>query len=93
MSTPIDWPHIRTFALAKEGGPPSWPEGVRPITMEGLQLFGLDPAYRLYWIGKPVHIERKLTLTWWQVLIAAFAAAGSLASGMSAAVTLLLKLS
>jgi hypothetical protein len=44
--------------------PPEWPPGVRPVSMEGVSLLGIDPATnRLYWDGKQVVLrERVVTL-------------------------------
>jgi hypothetical protein len=79
----VDWDHIRKYAHANAPTPPSWPSGVRPISMQGLGLLGLDDNYRLYWDGKPV--EMKYRLTFWQT-IGAFVVGTSVVVGSIAAV-------
>ncbi len=53
-------PHAR--APVKEG----LPEGLRPISMEGLSLLQIDDSGRLFWDGKPIEVSKAFTLTWWQ---------------------------
>src|ERR1700750_1608781 len=43
---PIDYAKIRKDKWAPEGGPPDWPNGVRPISMDGLTLIGIGPDNR-----------------------------------------------
>ena len=38
---------------------------MRGITYDQLGLIGVDENYRLYWDGKPVVTEERLTLAWW----------------------------
>lgn len=38
---------------------------VRGITFDELDKLGVDETNRLYWDGKPVVIEERLTLAWW----------------------------
>jgi hypothetical protein len=57
----MDWEKIKRNAYSKDTPPSDWPEGVNPISMDGLSLFGLDKKRKLYWNGKPV--ETKLYLS------------------------------
>ena len=44
----------------------TWPEGVRKISLDELDNFGLDAEGRLYFDGRPVEIRRGVSLTFWQ---------------------------
>ena len=57
---------------------------IKTITLEKLDLLGYDEKDQLYWNGKPVKIQKKLTLTYWQGSIAFVAACGTLLSGVVA---------
>jgi hypothetical protein len=73
----IDWAHIRAHKLSDEPTPPGWPAGVRPISVEGLSLFGINEATgRLYWDGRQVRTRRVIQLGKPERWIAGFAAAG-----------------
>jgi hypothetical protein len=51
----INWEMIRVHRYATEDPPDNWPKGVKPISMEGLTLFGVDPTSgKLYWDGQEV---------------------------------------
>jgi hypothetical protein len=54
----LDWERIRSGALSREAPPAEWPEGVRPIALDGMALFGLDKDLALYWDGKLVEIKK-----------------------------------
>jgi hypothetical protein len=71
MASNIDWKRVRNHRWADTSGPPEWPTGVRPISMEGASLLGIDPNNRLYWDGEPLVIERQITLTRTQMFLAA----------------------
>lgn len=58
-------------AQSRNDAPPHWPDGVRPISLEGLVLVGVGDDGRLYWDGIPVEVARTFTLSWWQ-RVAAF---------------------
>lgn len=63
---------------------PSWPSGVRPISIDGLDHLGVGDDGSLYWDGKPIVVRRGIDLTWWQITIALIAALGAFASGVVA---------
>jgi hypothetical protein len=57
----IDWEEIRRNRYAMEAAPPGWPVGVRPISIKGLSLFGVDSrTNELYWDGQAVVTEKRL---------------------------------
>ena len=60
------WEKIRRIKWSYEPPPDDWPKGIRPISLEGTSLFGLDPKGRLYWDGEEIVVTRKLELTRWQ---------------------------
>lgn len=85
----IDWPRIRASKWASEGGPPEWPTGVRPISMDGLTLLGIGPDNRLYFDGQLLELSRTIRLSWYQGLLAVMTAAGTFLGGAAAVVALL----
>ena len=66
MAGTVDWDRIRSFAHANIAPPDDWPKGIKPISLEGAALFGLDADFRLYWDGKLVQVSRRFDLTFWQ---------------------------
>lgn len=46
--------------------PEGWPRGVRPISVDGLDHIGVGGDGSLYWDGKPIVVQRELTLRFWQ---------------------------
>jgi hypothetical protein len=71
------WDDIRSFRYSMVDPPPTWPSGVRPISQEGLALFGIDPTTdRLFWDGKQVVLRDRIRLNWWQGFLATLAACG-----------------
>jgi hypothetical protein len=52
--------------------------------MSGLTLLGIGPGNRLYWDGQPIEISRRVSLSWWQTLLATITALGALAGGAAA---------
>jgi hypothetical protein len=77
------WDQCKRHRWASEPPPPDWPKGVRPISMEGASLFGLDDRGRLYWDGEGVVVTRKLELTPWQKLLAGTAAVVGILVGLT----------
>ena len=55
---------------------------LRPITICELDLLGLDEKGFLYWEGKSIKTQRKLSLNLWQNLLAFIAALGAFISGL-----------
>lgn len=45
---------------------PGWPAGVRPISLDGMDALGVGDDGRIYWDGKLIVTERRLTLSSWQ---------------------------
>lgn len=62
MGDQLDWNLIRRHQFANANTPPEWPVGVRPISMEGLQLLGVDNEGRLCWDGKQLQTVTRLGL-------------------------------
>lgn len=59
MST--EWEQIRTTKFSSESGPPDWPSEVRPVSIDGLALIGINPATNdLYWDGRQVEMRKRL---------------------------------
>lgn len=81
MASEINWERMRTTAFADTETPADWPRDVRPISFNGLALFGIDDQRQLYWNGRPVEIKKLLGLTAWQrlgaVLVTLSAVAGA----------------
>ena len=63
--------------------PADWPKGIRPISLEGTSLFGLDPKGRLYWDGEEIVVTRKLELTPWQQRLAGAVAVVAILVGLT----------
>lgn len=64
-----------------------WPEGVRPISMDGMGHLGVGDDGTLFWDGKPVEVRRSVTLTWWQRLGAVLVAGSAVVAAAAAAVS------
>ncbi len=59
----MDWDHIRKKRFANDQPPSDWPEGVRGISLEGLNLLGVDEKYnKLHWDGKEVVLRTMFRL-------------------------------
>jgi hypothetical protein len=72
-----DWTHIRTHKISKER-PDDWPQGVRAISQEGLNLLGINEATgQLYWDGGQVRTRNMLRLGTPERWIGFFAALGA----------------
>ena len=66
----VDYEKVRAAVRASSRGAPGWPTGVRPISQAGLALLGIGPGNGLYWDGEPIKIDRELSLTLWQTILA-----------------------
>ncbi len=64
MAESIDWDRIRKNVFASTNAPSHWPRDVHPISMEGLDLLGIDRKNNLYWDGDLV---RTSVSTRWKV--------------------------
>lgn len=51
--------------------PVNWPDGVRVVGFDELGNLGIDRSGVLYWNGRILTVERKLTLSFWQKFSAA----------------------
>jgi hypothetical protein len=73
------WQEIRAVRYSTVSPPPEWPVGVRPISIEGLSLLGIDPATnQLYWDGKQVALrDHVVTLGGFERVLVALAAIGT----------------
>jgi len=73
------WHEIRTVRYSPMTPPAEWPDGVRPISIEGVSLLGIDPATnQLYWDGKQVVLrDRVVTLGGFERVLVALAAIGT----------------
>jgi hypothetical protein len=72
-----DWTRIRAHKISNER-PNDWPEGVRAISQQGLNLFGIkETTGQLFWDGKQVRTRSILLLGAPERWIAGFAAAGA----------------
>ena len=58
-----------------------WPPGIRTVSFQDIGRLGVgDDGRTLYWDGKRVEVKKRISLTWWQVIIALVAALGSFVS-------------
>lgn len=80
-------PHPAQSTAARPDG---WPNGVRPISLEGLSHVGVGDDGSLYWDGQPIQVARRFDLSLWQkvgavltVMAALAAAGGSVASAIA----------
>jgi hypothetical protein len=73
------WHEIRGVRYSPMTPPADWPDGVRPISIEGVSLLGIDPATnQLYWDGKQVVLrDRVVTLGGVERFLVALAAVGT----------------
>jgi hypothetical protein len=72
------WDDIRANRYSMMDPPPTWPSDVRPLSLEGLGLIGIDPATnKLFWDGKEVVLRSRVRLSWWQGFLAALVAFGT----------------
>ena len=73
------------YAQAITDPNPAWPSHVRPISLEGLDLLGVDKDRNLYWNGEKIRTQSQFDLTWGQRILAMLTAVGAFASGAVAA--------
>jgi hypothetical protein len=82
--SPVDWEHKRKIGRSKIPGAPGWPQGVHPISIEGMALMGLDEQGMLYWDGKPVEVRRRLDLSKWEKAFAVIVGFFTILGGVGA---------
>jgi hypothetical protein len=76
-----NWNDIRAVRYSPLTPPPEWPSNVRPISIEGVSLLGIDPATnKLYWDGKEVVVRDRLRLGGWASFLAILVAIGAFGS-------------
>jgi hypothetical protein len=72
------WDEIRAFRYSTVAPPPGWPDNVRPISIDGVTLFGIDPATnKLYWDGREIVVRDRLRLGGWANFLAILVAIGT----------------
>lgn len=75
-------------AQSTESTPTGWPNGVRPISLDGLAHIGVGPDGDLYWDGKPVVVRKGVSLTGLQkagaLIVGLAAVIGACAAAVSA---------
>jgi hypothetical protein len=75
------WDEIRAVRYSTVAPPPGWPDNVRPISIDGVTLFGIDPATnKLYWDGKEIVIRDRVRLASLERILAVFVAIGAFGS-------------
>jgi hypothetical protein len=79
----------RTHHAQSTATPPaSWPPGIRPISLEGLDHIGVGLDGDLYWDGKPVVVRKGVSLTGLQkagaLIVGLAAVIGACAAAVSA---------
>jgi hypothetical protein len=76
-----NWNDIRAVRYSPLTPPPEWPSNVRPISIEGVSLLGIDPATnKLYWDGKEIVVRDRLRLGGWENFLAILVATGAFGS-------------
>jgi hypothetical protein len=76
-----NWNDIRAVRYSPLAPPPEWPSDVRPISMEGISLLGIDPATnKLYWDGREIVVRDRLRLGGWANFLAILVAIGAFGS-------------
>ena len=86
----VDWDHIRRHKYATVSPPSDWPRGIRPISLEGTGLLGIDARGRLYWDGE--YIRTDVVLSRWQNFGAAVVVFSSFLSAMAAIALVVIEL-
>jgi hypothetical protein len=78
-----EWDDIRTHRYSTMAPPPEWPAGVRPISIEGVTLIGIDPATnKLFWDGKEVVVRDRVRLGGWTNFLAILVAVGTFGTSL-----------
>ena len=72
------WQEIRAARYSTVTRPPEWPAGVRPIPIDGVTLFGINPeTNKLYWDGREIVVRDRLRLGGWANFLAILVAIGT----------------
>lgn len=80
------WAKIRRVKWTNIEPPDDWDPAIRPISIEGLGLLGLDDKGNLYWDGLPVETRKRVKLTWPQTVAAVIVATCAALGGVGGAV-------
>ena len=76
-----NWNDIRAVRFSPLTPPPEWPSNVRPISIEGVSLLGIDPVTnKLYWDGREIVVRDRLRLGGWANFLAILVAIGAFGS-------------
>jgi len=59
--TEDDWQKIQAKRFSTVAPPANWPQKLRPVSLDGLSLFGMDPLKpgELFWDGEKLITERR----------------------------------
>lgn len=58
----IDWAHLQAHRTATDKPPSDWPQGVMPISQQGLALFGIHQRTGdIYWDGQRIETTIRLS--------------------------------
>ena len=79
---PSDWNDLRQYMFTESDPPAEWPTGVKPISLSGVNFFGLDKDNRLHWDGKRVEFRQGIRLTTWQSIFAILGSLGIVANAL-----------
>lgn len=88
MGNKVDWEAARRQPFAETETPDDWPKSVRPLSWNGISLFGVDETRGLFWDGKKVKTD--VRLGWAATVLAGLIALSTLltaAATVSMAVT------
>lgn len=81
MDQATDWQEMRRTAFADEAGPPDWGTDIRPMSWNGVGLFGVHRRTGdLHWDGKQVETTKRLAT--FERVLATIGAIGALLAGI-----------
>jgi hypothetical protein len=76
----VDWERVRANRYSKEPAHQGWgwPKKIRPISLEGLNLFAIEPdTNKLYWDGKEIVLRDVVRLAWLERVFVGMAGVGT----------------
>jgi hypothetical protein len=72
------WSGIRAVRYSTMAPPPEWPADVRPISTDGVSLFGINPeTNKLYWDGREIVVRDRVRLGSLERILAVFVTLGT----------------
>jgi hypothetical protein len=75
--------HFEANSASKSHPRLGWPQGVQPISIEGLDLLGIDvESGRLYWNGRELVAKNRVSLGGLEIWLAVLATMGTLLQGI-----------